>query len=108
MKSMPPSSILQRIDATSLPLQMAALPQWSLDQSLGTITREFVFNNFSDAFAFMSQIALAADKHNHHPEWRNVYNKVTVTWTTHDVGGLSLQDFAMANLCEQLFFKYSR
>jgi 4a-hydroxytetrahydrobiopterin dehydratase len=108
MKSMPPLSILQRIDATSLPLQMATLPQWSLDQSLGAISRAFVFNNFSDAFAFMSQVALAAEQHNHHPEWCNVYNKVTVTWTTHDVDGWSLQDFVMANLCDQLFFKYTR
>ena len=65
-----------------------------------------VMADFMHAFAFMTQIAIAAEKHNHHPEWSNVYNKVCITWTTHDVQGLSANDIAMARLCDQAFAGY--
>jgi 4a-hydroxytetrahydrobiopterin dehydratase len=51
----------------------------------------------------MKRIAIEAENHNHHPEWRNVYNKVRITWTTHDVQGLSMKDIELAHLCDQLF-----
>jgi 4a-hydroxytetrahydrobiopterin dehydratase len=59
------------------------------------------------AFAFMTQVAIAAEKHNHHPEWSNVYNRVSITWTTHDVRGLSTNDSFMARLCEQAYAGYA-
>jgi 4a-hydroxytetrahydrobiopterin dehydratase len=94
---------LQKLTAEAALQQMATLPQWTLDGASLAITREFVFSNFVQAFGFMSQVALLAEKHNHHPEWRNVYNKVDITWTTHDVKGLSTQDILLAGLCDQAF-----
>ena len=92
----------QMHDPTAL-FQLSGLPHWSLDAQRGAITREFVLPDFVQAFAFMGQVAEAAEKHNHHPEWRNVYNKVTVTWTTHDAGGLTDKDIRLARLCDELF-----
>ena len=79
------------------------LSQWNLDEFKGTLARKFVFKGFEDAFAFMTEIAKASEQHNHHPEWRNVYNKVTVVWSTHDVQGLSVNDFLMARLCDTAY-----
>ncbi len=60
------------------------------------IQKEFVFNNFIEAFGFMSRIAILAEKQNHHPEWSNVYNKVNITLTTHDAGGVTEKDLRLA------------
>ncbi len=68
---------------------MGLLPQWRHDARRGAITREFTFSDFTEAFAFMAQVALVAERSNHHPEWFNVYNRVDVTLTTHDAGGLT-------------------
>jgi 4a-hydroxytetrahydrobiopterin dehydratase len=94
---------LQKLLAHEATAQLQPLPLWTFDEKLGAITRQFVFSDFAQAFSFMSQIANLAKKHNHHPEWRNVYNKVTITWTTHDVNGLSPKDILMAGLCDQAF-----
>jgi 4a-hydroxytetrahydrobiopterin dehydratase len=66
------------------------------------ITKEFVFANFSEAFGFMTRVALKAEAMDHHPEWFNVYNRVRITWSTHDCAGLSEKDIAMASFCEGL------
>ena len=60
------------------------------------LAREFVFADFSEAFAFMTRVALAAEQRNHHPEWFNVYNRVDITFTTHDAGGLTERDIDFA------------
>lgn len=65
------------------------------------IYKEFLFNDFNTAFGFMTGVALLAEKLNHHPEWFNVYNKVQVTMSTHDVGGLSSKDIRMAKYMEE-------
>lgn len=81
---------------------LAALPQWRVDAKRGgTITREFSFSDFVQAFAFMTQVALVAEKRNHHPEWSNIYNRVTITLTTHDAGGLSMNDIELARLIDR-------
>jgi 4a-hydroxytetrahydrobiopterin dehydratase len=98
---------LQKLDAAAAAEQLQALPLWTFDAKVGAITREFVLVDFMHAFAFMTQIAIAAEKYNHHPEWSNVYNKVLITWTTHDVHGLSSNDIAMARLCDQAFAGYA-
>ena len=81
------------MNQTDIIQQLASLPHWQVDAQRTTITREFVFADFVAAFDFMKQVALEAKKNNHHPEWRNVYNKVLITWTTHDAGGLTDKDF---------------
>ena len=79
------------------------LPDWTFkDERGGLIARDCVFHDFAQAFAFMAQVALYAEKHNHHPEWFNVYNRVSVTLTTHDVEGLSIQDIQMAQHMDRI------
>lgn len=75
---------------------LAELPEWSLREDGLAIVRTFRFADFSEAWAFMNRVALYAEKADHHPEWFNVYNRVEVTLTTHDAGGLSARDAAMA------------
>ena len=74
---------------------LADYPQWSLRADGLAIERHFAFANFSEAFAFMTRVALVAEKDDHHPEWFNVYGRVHITLTTHDVNGLSHRDLAM-------------
>lgn len=69
---------------------------WTLDRERDAISRDFKFDDFTAAFAFMTRVALWAEKWNHHPEWSNVYNRVSITLTTHDVGGLSALDMKLA------------
>ena len=80
-----------------------SIPDWEyLPERGGCIQREFVFSNFVQAFGFMTQLALHAEKRNHHPEWRNVYNRVHIVLTTHDAGGLTERDLALARIADQL------
>jgi 4a-hydroxytetrahydrobiopterin dehydratase len=81
---------------------LAALPEWALRADGLAISRELKFKNFSEAWAFMSRVALLAEKHDHHPEWSNVYNRVAITLTTHDAGGLSERDVRMARAIGKL------
>ena len=75
---------------------LGSLPGWTLRQDGLAISRRFTFADFSEAFAFMTRVALLAEKADHHPEWSNVWNRVDITLTTHDAGGLSARDVAMA------------
>jgi len=82
------------------------LKQWHHDECRGAITREFIFADFTQAFAFMTQLALMAEKRDHHPEWCNVYNRVDITLTTHDVGGLSRRDIDLAHCADAAFERF--
>ena len=81
---------------------LADLSEWTLRADGLAIEREFRFADFSAAWAFMARVALLAEKHDHHPEWSNVYNRVAITLTTHDAGGLSARDVAMARAIDAL------
>ena len=85
---------------------LATLKHWKHDETRGAITREFVFADFAQAFAFMTQIAIVAEKRNHHPEWFNVYNRVNITLTTHDVNGLSQRDIDLAHYADAAFANF--
>ena len=81
----------------------AALPDWSYSSERGgCLSRNFVFADFVQAFGFMTQLALHAEKMNHHPEWSNVYNRVNIVLTTHDAGGLTERDITLARLADGL------
>lgn len=86
------------------PAQIAALggelPAWTLRQ--GKLHRELRFADFSAAFGFMARVALAAEALGHHPEWCNVWNRVTINLTTHDTGGLSDLDVELARRIDAL------
>ncbi len=79
---------------------LLALPAWTLADDALSMARSYRFADFGAAFAFMTQVALAAEKANHHPEWFNVYNRVDVRLTTHDAGGLTERDLALAAVAE--------
>lgn len=81
---------------------MAELTNWSLAHEGKAIERKLEFSDFSEAWGFMSRVALLADGQDHHPEWFNVYNKVEITLTTHDAGGLSERDVKMAKAIDAL------
>lgn len=70
------------------------------DPGRDAITKEYEFADFVAAFGFMTRVALKAESFGHHPEWLNVYNRVRITWSTHDCAGLSKNDLAMANYCD--------
>ena len=91
----------QRFSADESASQRATLPQWQHDPVRDAITRRFVFADFVQAFGFMTQLALAAERLNHHPEWTNVYNRVDVLLTTHDAGGLTARDITLARLADE-------
>ncbi|XP_077437847.1 pterin-4-alpha-carbinolamine dehydratase [Vanacampus margaritifer] len=82
-----------------LPLLQNA--QWVEVVGRDAIYKEFLFKDFNQAFGFMSRVALQAEKMNHHPEWFNVYNKVQITLSTHDCGGLSQHDITLATFIDQ-------
>ncbi|XP_032281108.1 pterin-4-alpha-carbinolamine dehydratase 2 [Phoca vitulina] len=74
---------------------------WSESHERDALYKEFSFKNFNQAFGFMSRVALQAEKMNHHPEWFNVYNKVQITLTSHDCGGLTKRDVKLAKFIEK-------
>jgi 4a-hydroxytetrahydrobiopterin dehydratase len=81
---------------------LAALKEWKEVPGRDAIQRSFTFADFNHAWGFMSRVALAAEKADHHPEWSNVYNKVTIVLSTHDAGGLSEKDVALAKFIDSL------
>ncbi|RIV87859.1 4a-hydroxytetrahydrobiopterin dehydratase [Aurantiacibacter zhengii] len=90
---------LARSDAESA---LNELEGWEFDRDGDAMRKVFEFSDFSEAWGFMARVALIAEKSDHHPEWFNVYNKVDITLTTHDAGGLSKRDVTMAKAIEAL------
>ena len=81
---------------------LKALPDWAYDEAARAIRRSFRFRDFSEAFGFMTRVALAAEKADHHPEWSNVWNRVEIALTTHDAGGLTGRDLDLARKIDAL------
>src|SRR6266700_1548995 len=86
----------ERLSAEARKSALAQLPGWSETPGREAIGRTFAFKDFSEAFGFMSRVALVAEKHDHHPEWRNVYKTVEVVLATHDAGGVTRLDIQLA------------
>ena len=81
---------------------LAALPKWQEVKGRDAIERSLKFADFNEAWGFMTRVALAAEKADHHPEWSNVYNNVKIVLSTHDAGGLSAKDVALAKFIDSL------
>ncbi|UUZ64185.1 4a-hydroxytetrahydrobiopterin dehydratase [Polaromonas sp. P1(28)-13] len=95
---------MNKLDPKLINELLTELPGWRFSAERGgLITRDVVFADFAQAFGFMTQVALIAEKRNHHPEWSNVYNRVTITLTTHDVNGLSMNDIELARLADRAY-----
>ncbi len=82
---------------------LGGISGWALAADGASISRSFVFKNFSEAFGFMTRVALAAEKMDHHPEWSNVYKTVDVSLNTHDARGLTTLDFELARKMDRYF-----
>lgn len=83
---------------------LSRLEGWRVDdEGRDAIEKEFKFKDFNAAFGFMTRVALYAERNDHHPEWFNVYNRVDVTLTTHDAGGVSDKDVALAHFMDETF-----
>ena len=99
---------MKKLGANAARERVAELQDWRYDELTGAISRKFSFADFAQAFGFMAEVALAAEKRDHHPDWSNVYNKVEITWTTHDAGGLTELDIALARACDDVFDRRAR
>jgi 4a-hydroxytetrahydrobiopterin dehydratase len=91
---------MKKLDAKARAAAMNTLKGWKDVKGRDAITKKFQFENFNEAFAFMTRVALLAEKMDHHPEWFNVYNKLDVTLSTHDAGGVTQNDIDMAKAME--------
>ena len=96
---------LPAADAQAL---LATLPHWQHDALRDAITRSFKLADFAQAFSFMTELALVAERSNHHPEWFNVYNRVDITLTTHDAKGLTQRDIDFARRADAAFGRFQR
>jgi 4a-hydroxytetrahydrobiopterin dehydratase len=94
--------MIEKLDAAARAAALAELGHWREVPGRDAIERAFVFRNFAEAWGFMSRVALLAEKHDHHPEWANVYNRVRITLTTHDCAGLSARDVELAKAIDEV------
>jgi 4a-hydroxytetrahydrobiopterin dehydratase len=85
-----------KLDGEAVETLLAIRPGWSLANDGLSVSATLEFSNFVEAFGFMSEIAIEAEKMDHHPEWSNVWNRVVISLTTHDAGGLTERDIALA------------
>lgn len=92
----------QKLDRTEREAALAELPNWTWDEERQGIARGFKFRDFTEAFAFMTRVALLSEKADHHPEWSNVWNKVDILLTTHSAGGLTGRDVDLAKSIDGL------
>jgi 4a-hydroxytetrahydrobiopterin dehydratase len=81
---------------------LAELQGWRAVEGRDAIAKSFAFKDFNQAFAFMTRVALMAEKMDHHPEWSNVYNKVEIVLTSHDAGGITERDVRLAKFIDQV------
>jgi 4a-hydroxytetrahydrobiopterin dehydratase len=87
---------VQLLDEKQRDVALTQLQDWHYDKAAAGIRRKFTFTDFAEAIGFMMRVAVLAEKADHHPEWFNVYNRVDILLTTHDVGGLSKRDIELA------------
>lgn len=93
---------ISRLTEAERDAALAGLPAWRLRADGLAIERDLTFADFAEAFGFMARVAIHAEKVDHHPEWSNVYNRVSVTLTTHDARGLSVRDVALAREIDRI------
>ncbi len=91
----------EKLEGAARQAALDELTEWTALDDRDAISRTFRFKTFNEAFGFMTRAALKAEKMNHHPEWFNVYNRVEVTLTTHDCGGLSELDVTLAKFMDK-------
>jgi 4a-hydroxytetrahydrobiopterin dehydratase len=95
-------AMVEKLSAAERAGLAEALPAWRLVEGRDAITRSFRFKDFSEAWGFMARVALIAEAQDHHPEWFNVWNRVEITLSTHDAGGLSARDVRLAKAIDAI------
>ena len=93
---------MMRLSQEDIDEELKSLPGWSVVNE--KLHKEFLFDNFNQAFGFMTRSAMEIEKMNHHPEWFNVYNKITIELTTHDAGGITKNDVNLAKILNSLVY----
>ncbi|WP_422861114.1 4a-hydroxytetrahydrobiopterin dehydratase [Flagellimonas sp. W118] len=91
---------MEKLDLSQIEHQLEHLDGWTYEN--GSICKSFVFKDFKEAFSIMTRIAFEAEQQNHHPNWENVYNQLTVKLNTHDAGGITQYDFNLAKSIENI------
>ena len=91
---------MMRLSELEIEEELKKLSEWSVNNN--KLHKEFKFDNFNQAFGFMTRAAMEIEKMNHHPEWFNVYNRITVELTTHDAGGITKNDINLARILNSL------
>lgn len=94
------SASIERLTDGEIEAARRELPDWSIDG--GRLRREFRFADFASAFAFMTKVAELAEQANHHPDWRNSWNRVWIELTTHDAAGLTVRDVELARAIDRI------
>lgn len=94
-----------RLSDEDVQSRLSSVPEWQIRDN--GLHRELIFRDFADAFSLMTSVAFIAERMSHHPEWSNVYNRLTIRLSTHDVGGLSDNDFAMAAEISELYRRFA-
>ena len=92
---------MAKLEGAARKQALAELKEWRELEGRDAIARKFVFKNFNEAFGFMARAALVAEKMDHHPEWSNVYKTVDVVLSTHDAGGVTEKDVALAKAMDE-------
>jgi len=92
---------MKKLDSAARAAFLREFPAWREVEGRDAIARLFTFEDFNQTFGFMTRVALLAEKLDHHPEWFNVYNRIEVTLSTHDAGGVTEKDVAMAKAMEE-------
>ena len=91
---------MEKLSESQLTEHLESLPGWEVDKE--SIVKSFRFKDFKEAFSVMTRIAFECEAQNHHPNWENVYNSLTIGLNTHDVGGITLKDIALAKTIESI------
>ena len=100
---------MKRLTGIERDAAVSVVPKWHVsDDAGGQLHREFAFASFAAAFAFMTEAALSAERADHHPDWRNVYDHVWVTLTTHDAAGLTSKDVSLAQAMDAIYARFER
>ncbi len=94
--------MVQKLDDAERSSLLARFPEWQYDPERDAVGRRLNFDDFAQAFGFMTRVAIVAEKMDHHPEWYNVYNRVEIVLTTHDCDGLSVRDERLMQAIEEM------
>lgn len=95
--------IMKKLNQSDRLKAITDLDLWEDEETQNAIGKTFQFTNFNEAFAFMTRVAMEAEKNNHHPEWSNIYNTVNISLTSHDVGGVTERDINMARYIDSIY-----